>query len=246
MDGKGPDRNGSTPFFTVNASGTTPFTKRYADPARAAEAAAHHRWLSELKAVAVPALLEETESDLIFENIDGRHAEPGDLVAVAATMGTLHAAAWSTHLHQAELHKPFRCGDLTIADFLSPRRRVLARFPEAAALRPAALYKDSNVRNFLITERGVTVIDFDDLTLAPFGYDLAKLIVSSAMTYGRPDPASVADALEAYNARIPASAACPHKLLRVYTDIHHELTAPYLNRHGYRYRWPEVSPWPAA
>ena len=45
-----------------------------------------------------------------------------------------------------------------------------------AADGPAAFYKDANPRNFLITPAGHPVtIDFDDLTLAPFGYDLAKL-----------------------------------------------------------------------
>ncbi len=53
---------------------------------------------------------------------------------------------------------------------------------------PAAFYKDANPRNFLITPAGPVTVDFDDLTLAPFGYDLAKLVVTLAMTYGALDP----------------------------------------------------------
>ena len=35
-----------------------------------------------------------------------------------------------------------------------------------------------------MTATGPAIVDFDDLTLAPFGYDLAKLVVSTAMTHG--------------------------------------------------------------
>ena len=40
------------------------------------------------------------------------------------------------------------------------------------------------MRNVLVTPSGPALVDFDDLTLAPFGYDLAKLVVSTAMTFG--------------------------------------------------------------
>ncbi len=192
----------------------------------------------------VPALIAATEAELTFEDLGSQHPGPNDLVTVAAVLGNIHAAAWDNHLRRARLDRPFRCGELTITDFVSPRRRILSRFPAAAAPGAVAFYKDSNVRNFLLTDHGVTVIDFDDLTLAPFGYDLAKLIVSSAMTHGRPDAAAVSDVLDAYNARIPPAAACSPPMLRCYTDIHHELTSPYLHQHGYRHRWPDVSPWP--
>jgi hypothetical protein len=42
-----------------------------------------------------------------------------------------------------------------------------------AVSRPVAFYKDTNPRNILITAAG-QLITVDDLTLAPFGYDLAK------------------------------------------------------------------------
>ena len=145
-------------------SGGRVFTKQYADPARAAAAAAHYRWILALGAVEVPALIAATESELRFEDLGSRQPGPNDLVTVATVIGDLHAAAWGVHLQEARLDRPFRCGELTIADFVSPRRGVLARFPAAAASRPAAFYKDSNIRNFLLTDSGVAVIDFDDLS----------------------------------------------------------------------------------
>ncbi|WP_216893420.1 phosphotransferase [Nocardia alni] len=224
--------------------GKTVFRKIYADPERAAAAAAHYRWISALGAVQVPALLAATESELTFEDLGSHHPGPDDLVTIASAMGDLHAAAWDRHLYRARLDRPFRCGELTISDFISPRRNLLARFPAAATSGPVAFYKDCNIRNFM-TDSGLAVIDFDDLTLAPFGYDLGKLIVSSAMTHGRPDPVVVSDVLDAYNDRLPAGATCSVQRLRLYTYIHHELTSRYLHQHGYRYLWPDVSPWPA-
>jgi hypothetical protein len=40
-------------------------------------------------------------------------------------------------------------------------------------------------------------IDFDDLTLVPFCYDLAKLIVTLAMTHGPIPCATITEALRA-------------------------------------------------
>jgi aminoglycoside/choline kinase family phosphotransferase len=99
------------------------------------------------------------------------------------------------------------------------------------------------LRNILLTDHGVALVDFDDLTLAPFGYDLAKLIVSTGMTYGQLAPSLVADTLTAYNTRVGANACTINRLHR-YAELHGSLTAPYLHRNGYRYPWPTVRPWP--
>jgi aminoglycoside/choline kinase family phosphotransferase len=106
---------------------------------------------------------------------------------------------------------------------------------------PAALYKDANIRNFILTQHGVAMVDFDDLTLAPFGYDLAKLIVTTAMTHGR--SGAVDAALAAYNARVDTNACPPHRL-HAYAEFHHTLTARYLGHNGYRHPWPLIRPWP--
>jgi len=62
----------------------------------------------------------------------------------------------------------------------------------------------------LITPDGLPVtIDFDDLTLAPFGYDLAKLVVTLAMTYGELPGEQIAAALFAYNTDAARQCAAP-------------------------------------
>ncbi|HEU5472719.1 MAG TPA: phosphotransferase [Actinophytocola sp.] len=166
---------------------------------------------------------------------------------LAATLGRLHAAAYRRHLHAARLDEPFPTQDgLIISDFISPRRTALEKIPLPVNGLPAALYKDANIRNFLLTADGAAIVDFDDLTLAPFGYDLAKLLVSTAMTHGRIDRHQADSALAAYNshtAQEGPQTTCSVEQLRVYAEFHHLLTGPYLGRNGYRYPWPEVRPW---
>ena len=98
---------------------------------------------------------------------------------------------------------------------------------------PAAFYKDANRRNFLITPAGPVTVDFDDLTLAPFGYDLAKLVVSLSMTYGALGSARITAALGAYNAatrHLPAVMPVTREQLMAWAEIHHILTSRYLGR----------------
>jgi aminoglycoside/choline kinase family phosphotransferase len=98
----------------------------------------------------------------------------------------------------------------------------------------------------------VGIVDFDDLTLAPFGYDLAKLIVSAAMTYGRLPKSTLDDCLNAYNDAAQTACdpydvdlGCSFEDLVQYSEIHHVLTSGYLGRHGYIHTWPDARPWPA-
>ncbi|WP_043739038.1 phosphotransferase [Nocardia asiatica] len=220
------------------------YVKHYADPSRAAAAAAHHAWMRDLGAVRVPALLESRSHCLVFEHLG--HHQPGanDLIRLADAVGRTHHIAHQRHFFDARLDRPVRMGDLLIKDFVSSRRNVLAQAAAPLPLRPVAFYKDSNIRNFLLIDEGVAVIDFDDLTLAPFGYDLAKLIVSTAMTHGRLHPATVEHALGSYNSHLPYEARCSLPSLQRYAEIHHHLTAPYLHRNGYRHSWVDVRPWP--
>ena len=103
----------------------------------------------------------------------------------------------------------------------SQARRLITR-----ADGPAAFYKDANPRNLLITPDGTPVtIDFDDLTLAPFSYDLAKLIVTLAMTHGPIHGTAITEALIAYN--LAANGHCPTlphvtwNELMGWAEIHH-------------------------
>lgn len=221
------------------------FVKHYHDPQEAAAAAAHLTWLTNLgSGVRFPKLRMCTGRRLVTELLAGHHPHPADLPVVAAALGTLHRNAYDQHLHHARLDRPFRVDGLLINDFVTPRRAALARQPVPHTGLPAAIYKDTNVRNILLTDQGVAQVDFDDLTLAPFGYDLAKLIVSAAMTYGQPVASLVADTLAAYNMHVGAN-ACTIDRLHRYAELHTHLTAPYLHRNGYRHPWPTVRPWPA-
>jgi Ser/Thr protein kinase RdoA (MazF antagonist) len=240
----------------VKASG---FTKSYPTAAARAAAQAHHRWLNTVATpLHLPTIIASEPRQLTFERVPGRHAQPADLATLATLLGNAHGTAWITALHNARLDRPYPLGGgLSISDFLSPRLAALERqghIPTAAGTRllrdavnsPAAFYKDTNPRNVLITSSGPVVVDFDDLTLAPFGYDLAKLIVTLAMTFGPLPPAMIGQALSAYN-----TAAATHtahlgtatlRQLLAFAEVHHALTARYLGRGGYRYPWPQVRP----
>ena len=115
---------------------------------------------------------------------------------------------------------------------------------------PAAFYKDANPRNFLITPEGTLVtIDFDDLTLAPFGYDLAKLVVTLAMTHGPVPAVTIAAALTSYNkAASRHSRSLPGvtwEELTGWAEIHHILTSRYADDGRYPCRWDQARPGPA-
>ncbi|MEV2189807.1 phosphotransferase [Streptomyces phaeochromogenes] len=238
---------------------TTRFTKPY-DSAEAAEAAArHHRWLAvHASPLRQPELIDVGANSLTFEWIDGRHARPEDLVRLAGLLGDAHGSAWSTDLHQAALDESYAFRDgAPFPDFLSVRGAVLrlrleqGHLPDEAALQmmlsvleraaggPAAFYKDSNPRNFLLAEDGtVLTVDTDDLGLAPFGYDLAKLIATLIMTYGPIDPSEVDEALTAYNRACalhdPLLGTTNRERLDDFLALHSVLTAPYAGRNGYR------------
>lgn len=227
------------------------YVKQYAEPARGVAARAHWRWLAGLDSgVRLPHLHPGTGRHLVSEHLPGVQPRPGDLAALADTLGRLHAAAYRRELHTARLDQPYRTATgLVIGDFYTTRPAVLASLPDGyAADWPAAIYKDANIRNFVITCAGPAIVDFDDLTLAPFGYDLAKLVVSIAMTYGRIPAETITGALQIYNAHTTNAAGpparCPPNRLRLFAELHHALTARYLYRHGYRHPWTAVRPWP--
>jgi hypothetical protein len=236
---------------------TAGFVKRYDNPAAAARAARHYRWLAvSAPLMRQPRICGTAAASITFERITGRHARTSDLPALAGLLGDAHGCAWDLSLRHAGLAAPCPLpGGGSLPGYLACRRAALHRrleqgfLPGTAALRailalleetaagPAAFYKDSNPRNFLITSRGtVFVIDTDDVTLAPFGYDLAKLIVTLQMTYGTLRPAAVTAALDAYNqaaARHGQHLAVTRAHLDSFVVLHQVLNAPYAGRHGY-------------
>lgn len=235
------------------------FIKTYRTVEAASRAQTHHAWLADL-GMAVPRLNARRGAVLDFETINGRHLEPGDLPDAARLLGEAHTAAYRRALHSARLDAPFDLpGVGTLPAFTAPRvaraRRLLgkgsvpgpaftadqaARIIDGAADQPAAFYKDANPRNFLITPTGIVAVDFDDLTPAPFGYDLAKLLMTTVMTHG-PLPRNTAEeALDSYNQRVPHP--CTRQRLDDWTEIHHILTSPYLGRNGYAHGWDLLRP----
>ncbi|MFJ1933221.1 phosphotransferase [Kitasatospora sp. NPDC088160] len=153
--------------------------------------------------------------------------------------------------------------DVTIDDFADSRRERLHRllatgtvpsplltpgaiddWLEQAATMPAAFYKDANPRNFLITDTTVAVVDFDSLTLAPFGYDLAKIIVTISMTTGPLPEDTIRRAVAAYN-RHPEQRGlpgCSWLEFAAWCEFHHILTTPHHGTNGYRYSWHAIRP----
>ncbi|MFC9329199.1 phosphotransferase [Kitasatospora sp. NPDC057015] len=238
---------------------TVRFTKPYRTAAAASRAVAHHTWLDGL-GMPVPHLIAHHPQALEFQHLTGRHALPRDLPAVARLLGQTHTAAHRAALHAAHLDHDFDLPGIgTTAAFTSSRtarvRQVMAsrsvpgpafttdqavHVIESAADEPAAFYKDSNPRNFLITPTTITALDFDDLTPAPFGYDLAKLLVTTAMTHGPLPPGLTTEALAAYNQT--AQYPCNPARLADWMEIHHILTSPYLGRNGYSHSWHTLRP----
>jgi hypothetical protein len=240
------------------------WVKRYLTADSCRTASANHQWLADLGAP-VPRLRTIGNAHLEFDHVTGRHAQPHDLLQLADLLGRLHRAAYTAELHRARLDRPHTTSSgMAIPDFLTTRRIAITslltseaisstpvtadqavREMEAAADGPACFYKDSNPRNFLLTATGCrarcVLVDFDVLTLAPAGYDLAKLVVTLTMTHGPLPAARVRRALAAYNTALTDNSTglgpVPWATLMTWADIHHILTSPYQGRGGYRHTW---------
>lgn len=243
------------------------YLKRYVSATAKSRAEANYRWLTRFLGPAfLPGLHFSGERELRFEHVEGRHAQPADLTMLAAHIGNVHGTVYLAELRNAQLGQPYRAVDgqelpafpgsrlAAVERELSagnvPGARLTIRQAHrliADADGPAAFYKDAHPRNFLITPNGTPVtIDFDDLTLAPFGYDLAKLVVTLSMTHGPIPARAIAESLNAYN----SEAARQYGNLRDVTwdelmgwaEIHHILTSRYAADARYRYRWNETRP----
>ncbi|MGW6558510.1 phosphotransferase [Streptomyces hydrogenans] len=241
----------------------TQFTKHYETTERTAAALRHYRWIARhAKPLRQPALIVLGPLSLTFEWIEGRPVRPEDLSLLAEHLGHAHGAAWHSDLRSAALSTPHRFEDgTTFADYLGPRKAVLRRrheqgyLPNESSLHamldlleetaqgPFAFYKDSNLRNFIITKTGdIVTVDTDDLSLAPMGYDLAKLIATLHLTYGVLSEQAVDAALCAYNAAAGRHSsrlgATDRGHLDAFLTLHEVLTAPYAGRNGYHYSRP--------
>uniref|UniRef100_UPI0014702863 aminoglycoside phosphotransferase family protein n=1 Tax=Spirillospora albida TaxID=58123 RepID=UPI0014702863 len=227
----------------------------YRTRAAAETAARNHAWISGLGQLAVPALLHQNDRQLVFAHIPGRHVTRNDLSSVAGSLARFHVAA-HRRLHDARTNEDHPTGrGAVLTGFAEQRERRLLQLlassppPETwltpalvrawilhAADLPAAVYKDANIRNFLLTPT-VVAVDFDIISLAPLGYDLAKLVVSAAMTYGPLDTSLEAKCLNTYNEHLSAAGLriCTGQQFLTWAEMNHVLTSPYIGRNGYRF-----------
>lgn len=240
--------------------------KLYSDRTAKLRAEGNYLWLARLGSpLKLPTLLSSGERYLSFEHVTGRHARPADLVMLASNLGAVHASASSLELHDATLIRPWlTTAGHWIPDFQDRRLAAVARelgskrvrspalglsdvtqLFRSASEAPAAFYKDANPRNFLITAAGPVTIDFDDLSLAPFGYDLAKLVVTLSMTYGALEPDHIAKAVTAYNiavSQLPGVEMLTWAKLLDWAEVHHILTCRFIGSSGYRHSWNDLRP----
>lgn len=109
------------------------FTKRYAEPERAAGAVRHYRWLTaHAKPLRQPALHTAGPQSLTFERIEGRPVRPENLPRVEELLGHAHGAAWASDLHSASLDTPHHFEDGTqFDDYLGPPEGRSAATPRA-------------------------------------------------------------------------------------------------------------------
>lgn len=242
------------------------YRKQYRDPAACQRALANYHWLAALGApLGVPQLIAVSECSLTFDLIRGHHVRPADLAGVAGHLGEVHAAGYVSDLRLAQLNQAFLTPDgHQLTGFAQHRTDAVRRELKSGhvvgsllsatqavhmittAAGPAAFYKDTNPRNFLITADGLVMVDFDDLTLAPFGYDLAKLVVTLAMTHGSLAAAEIRETLAAYNAAVGhrqhGIPAVTWEQFMGWAEIHHILTSRYAAFGSYRYSWHQVRP----
>ena len=252
--------------MTTTQAVTVSYRKQYTDPETRKRAEANYHWLAGLNSpLRLPRLTAAADLSLSFDHVYGRHAQPSDLLSLAGHLGDVHGAVHARELAGADLRKPFRTADGHVLPGFPQRRleaiarELTARDVPGAVLTisqaqhliisadgPAALYKDANPRNFLITGSGPVTIDFDELTLAPFGYDLAKLIVTLAMTYGELPRTLIRAALASYNDTAgrhgTSVSAVTWEQLTAWAEIHHILTSRHTGNGTYLHCWDEVRP----
>ncbi|REF00526.1 phosphotransferase [Thermomonospora umbrina] len=237
------------------------WTKTYRTSEAAKTAALYHSWIRDLGQLSTPDLLHQDSHTLIFTHVPGHHPSPDDLPAIASTLAGFHIAA-CRHLASAQMNQPHDIGRGVIISGFTERReqrlrhllaepsslntpltaeKVSAWMARVAAHRPT-VYKDANIRNFLLTP-DVVAVDFDTLTLAPLGYDLAKLIVSAAMTHGPLNFDLMNTTLTTYNEHLSQAGlpTCSNEEFTTWLQMHHVLTSPYIGLNGYRFPWQTTS-----
>lgn len=234
---------------------TQGFTKPYANKERLDRAVGNHALLLHLVPEHVPALLTVNPGDCCAtwaRAPGGPVASTRDLFEAGAVLGRLQHRWAQTRkrlvhrLHRAaaaERRDLFRRRWHDLRDRQSPLAGADLEYVwTLVELAGTGLYKDANATNFLMQTGRVTLVDFDTLTAAPPGYDLAKLLMTWAM---RAEATLTLDLLQRLAARFDgargvAPGALSAALLILFCDLHWVLTYPYAEQHGYRRPWPAI------
>ncbi len=230
---------------------TPVFVKHYTTAENASRALQAYRWFASMNVLTVPQLLEWSPTSMTYEFVVGRHASIEDLNALARQLGQLSAHVRSAelsgrqNLEAAVIGRSLRLEDFAVSKdaWIAKHGAELSNSEQASfqrvlsVTRQADLYKDANLRNFLITASGLTVtLDYDSLTVAPTGYDLAKLIVSLYMAGYDVGKDEMTSALDAFNA--DGSAGVLPADLSDYLAVNGALTRRYVGANGYVRSWP--------
>jgi Ser/Thr protein kinase RdoA (MazF antagonist) len=223
----------------MNASA---WVKSYRSVALARRAVSNHRWLAGT-GLSVPALTAARGRDVEWERIEGQHVGSGeDILRVATMLGPWHRRLAETELDDNAALPEFAASRaLAIRRSTAPEAALSAadvsRLRAVAASCLPSVYKDLNVRNVLLDGDRVVHVDFDDLTLAPAGYDLAKLVVTYAMSHGeRPRAEQI---LSVYNDAAGVE-LCTATEFVLWMELHHLLTFRYVADGRYAYNWPSL------
>jgi Ser/Thr protein kinase RdoA (MazF antagonist) len=212
----------------------------------------HYCWIRELVPHAVPALIDKSEqyNTLSFESLrPAEHIDATSLLNATAVLAEFHAAA----IERTSGGMPKG----SLLDFESPRRKPLLeafgsrntnspiriddldRVFELAASGPSCVYKDANFRNMLNSKGRIYFVDFDDLTKAPIGYDLAKLWMTLKMSDPLLPNQTLLSCLATYNHRLSVKTNLEE--LSVWLELNWLLTQRYVGT-NYLNRWPDLRP----
>lgn len=228
--------------------------KEYETPSAARAAALNHAWLRAM-GLNVPQLAAWTPASrrLCLGYVGGASPVGLDELSVAVEqIGAWHGAV-AGHLSDTAGSALVLGPGVEISPFMPTRIDALtasatgygqviapddlSRIASVVSRSRPSVYKDMNVRNVLVDGGTVWHVDFDDLTLAPAGYDLAKLLLSWAMTHGRRPPMS--QLIATYNGAARGG-LCSYEELALWMELNDVLTRRYRSTNRYVHSWSEM------
>lgn len=222
-------RTPGPPNVAVHAVAQTLVYNKYYQSDSTCSLAYSHYLLLRSAGIAVPSYHSEFSPNgssrqpvLSMAYIPGVHAGSNNAGQIAAILADLHSA------------EPVKEWILRKAAQQTSQERALYRreYGPAASELPLSVYKDANYRNFVVSDR-IYTLDYDTLTLAPAGYDLAKFFVSVGMHEGNVSNECMTRALRTYLNK--TGAHLTKGVFRTLLNINIIRTRKYIGHGGYRY-----------